>query len=151
MPVIEEAKNIHELSVKGVNDAVIVASGPSLNKNVDQLCKIQDKVFIVTALRSLPVLHEAGIEPDLVIQLDAEDDDVAKQLSLDNQYQINNFLFELVVNPGFLLIPAKQKVWSHSSVRHCPVVCKYSRTDAICFDRKLRSEATSQLDFSYGA
>ena len=62
LPVIEEAKNIHELSVKGVDDAVIVASGPSLNKNVDQLYKIQDKVFIVTALRSLPVLHEAGIE-----------------------------------------------------------------------------------------
>ena len=112
LPVIEEAKNIHELSVKGVEDAVIVASGPSLNKNVDQLFKIQDRVFIVTALRSLPVLHEAGIEPDLVIQLDAEDDDVAKQLSFDNQYQIKNFLFELVVNPGFLLIPAKQKVWS---------------------------------------
>ena len=114
LSVIEEAKNIHELSVKGVEDAVIVASGPSLNKNVDQLCKIQDKVFIVTALRSLPVLHEAGVEPDLVIQLDAEDDEVAKQLSPDNQYQIKNFLFELIVNPGFLQIPARQKVWSLS-------------------------------------
>ena len=114
LPVIKEAKNIHELSVKGVEDAVIVASGPSLNKNVDHLYKIQDKVFIVTALRSLPVLHEAGIEPDLVIQLDAEDDDVARQLSPDKRYQIKNFLLELNVNPGFLEIPAKQKIWSLS-------------------------------------
>ena len=112
LPIVGKAKNIHELSVKGVQDAVIVASGPSLNKNVDQLREIQDKVFIVTALRSLPVLQKAGVEPDLVIQLDAEDDEVAKQLSPDTQYQIKNFLFELIVNPGFLKIPAKQKIWS---------------------------------------
>ena len=112
LPIVGKAKNIHELSVKGVQDAVIVASGPSLNKNVDQLREIQDKVFIVTALRSLPVLQNAGVEPDLVIQLDAEDDEVAKQLSTDSQYQIKNFLFELIVNPGFLKIPAKQKIWS---------------------------------------
>ena len=112
LPNIADAKNIHELVVHGVEDAVIVASGPSLNKDVDQLRKIQDKVFIITALRSLPVLHEAGVEPDLVIQLDAEDDDVANQLSPNDQYQIKNFLFELIVNPGFLKIPAKQKIWS---------------------------------------
>ena len=112
LPIIGKSKNIHELSVKGVEDAVIVASGPSLNKNVAQLREIQDKVFVVTALRSLPVLQKAGVEPDLVIQLDAEDDDVAKHLSPDAKYQIKNFLFELIVNPGFLKIPAKQKIWS---------------------------------------
>ena len=100
LPIVEKAKNIHELSVKGVEDAVIVASGPSLNKNVNQLREIQDKVFIVTALRSLPVLQKAGVEPDLVIQLDAEDDEVAKQLSPNTQYQIKIF-FELIVNPDF--------------------------------------------------
>ena len=70
------ARNFHELKVRGVDTAIVVASGPSLNKNVSELYKIQDDVFIVTALRSLPVLNEVGVRPDLVVQLDAEDDEV---------------------------------------------------------------------------
>ena len=58
--IIADSKNIHSLSVTGVEDAVVVASGPSLNKNVQKLREIQDKVFIVTALRSLPVLDALG-------------------------------------------------------------------------------------------
>ena len=64
-----------------MKDAVIVASGPSLNKNVHILEEIQDQSFIVAALRSIKTLHDANIKPDLVIQLDAEDDDVAKDFS----------------------------------------------------------------------
>ena len=88
------------------------ASGPSLNRNVQKLCEIQDQVFIVTALRSLPVLHAAGVTPDLVIQLDAEDDEVAKNLTPDPNHTIKNFLVEPTVNPGFLKIPASQLIWS---------------------------------------
>jgi len=112
LPALQNARNLHELRVTGVEDAVIVASGPSLNKNVDKLREIQDQVFIVTALRSLPVLNAAGVFPDLVIQLDAEDDDVAKNLAPDPQYTIKNFLLEPTVNPGFLNIPAEQIIWS---------------------------------------
>ena len=112
LPALQNARNLHELLVKGVEDAVIVASGPSLNKNVGKLRDIQDKVFIVTALRSLPVLNAAGVSPDLVIQLDAEDDEVAKTLTPETQNTIKNFLIELTINPGFLKIPAKQIIWS---------------------------------------
>jgi hypothetical protein len=112
LPAIANAKNIHELLVKGVEDAVIVASGPSLNKNVDKLSEIQDKVFIITALRSLPVLNAAGVTPDLVIQLDAEDDEVARRISPDEQYPIKNLLVELIVNPAFLNMPNEQIIWS---------------------------------------
>ena len=112
LPALHNARNLHELRVTGVEDAVIVASGPSLNKNVDKLRLIQDQVFIVTALRSLPVLNAAGVFPDLVIQLDAEDDEVAKNLAPDPQHTIKNFLLEPTVNPGFLNIPAEQIIWS---------------------------------------
>ena len=108
MPALNNARNLHELRITGVKDAVIVASGPSLNKNVGKLREIQDQVFIVTALRSLPVLNAAGVFPDLVIQLDAEDDDVAKNLAPDPRHTIKNFLLEPTVNPGFLDIPAEQ-------------------------------------------
>ena len=112
LPALANAKNLHQLNVTGVEDAVVVASGPSLNKNVDVLCEIQDKVFIVTALRSLPVLNAAGVTPDLVIQLDAEDDEVAKKLSPDPKHPIKHFLFEPIVNPGFLKVPAEITIWS---------------------------------------
>ena len=96
---------MHDLKVANVEDAVVVASGPSLNKNVHVLNEIQDAVFIVAALRSLSVLNDAGVIPDLVIQLDAEDDEVAAQLALDRKLKVNNFLFEPTINPGFQKIP----------------------------------------------
>ena len=116
LPLIAKASNIHQLSVKGVKDAVIVASGPSLNKNVHTLAKIQDQVFIVAALRSIQTLHDANIKPDLVIQLDAEDDRVAREFSEKLDIEIENFLVELTVNPWFLRSNAKNFIWSYPSI-----------------------------------
>ena len=99
---------MHELNVTNVEAAVVVASGPSLNKNVHVLNEIQDAVFIVAALRSLSVLNDAGVIPDLVIQLDAEDDAVAAQLALDEKLKVNNFLFEPTINPGFQKYPGNR-------------------------------------------
>jgi len=105
-------KNLHQLKVTGTDDAIIVASGPSLNKNIDQLRDIQDSVFIISALRSLPVLNEAGIDADLVIQLDAENDEVARKLSPDASRPVKNLLLEASVNNGFFGVPAKNIIWS---------------------------------------
>ena len=116
LPLIAKAPNIHHLSVNGVKDAVIVASGPSLNKNVRTLAAIQDQVFIVAALRSLQTLHDANIKPDLVIQLDAEDDQIAKEFSTKLDIEIENFLVELTVNPWFLESNAKNFIWSFPSI-----------------------------------
>ena len=116
LPLIAKAPNIHQLSVKGVRDAVIVASGPSLNKNVHTLATIQDQVFIVAALRSIQALHDANIKPDLVIQLDAEDDHVAREFSTKLNIEIENFLVELTVNSWFLKSNAKNFIWSYPSI-----------------------------------
>ena len=106
--------NFHQLGVSGVENAVIVASGPSLTKNIGYLSKIQDSVFIVSALRSLPLLHKANIRPDLVIQLDAEDDQVAEELLKNLNFQIPNFLLELTVNQNFFQAQAERKICSLS-------------------------------------
>jgi len=116
LPLIAKAPNIHQLSVKGVKDAVIVASGPSLNKNVHTLATIQDQVFIVAALRSIQTLREANIKPDLVIQLDSEDDHVAREFSTKLDIEIENLLVELTVNPWFLKSNAKNFIWSYPSI-----------------------------------
>ena len=43
--------NLHDVSSNGNDVAIIVASGPSLDKNIELLAEIQDKVVIVTAQR----------------------------------------------------------------------------------------------------
>ena len=100
--------------MKSAESAVIVASGPSLNKNVSHLARIQKDVFIVSALRSLPVLQSAGVDPDLVIQLDAENDRVAENFDPKSLKKIKNFLFEPIIHPAFLKITAEQYIWSLS-------------------------------------
>ena len=116
LPIIANAPNIHQLTVKGVKDAVIVASGPSLNRNIHTLAKIQDRVFIVAALRSLKILNDANIKPDLVIQLDAEDDNVAREFLTKLDIEIENFLVDLTINPWFLKSNAKNLIWSYPSL-----------------------------------
>jgi hypothetical protein len=112
IPELPKFKNLHQLEISGVDDAIIVGAGPSLNKNIDQLKEIQASVFIVTALRSLPVLDAAGIQADLVIQLDAENDEVAQKLRPNLSYPIKNLLLEANINNGFFTIPAQNKIWS---------------------------------------
>jgi hypothetical protein len=109
---IQYSKNLHQLKISGVEDAVIVASGPSLTKNIAKLREVQNSVFTVAALRSLPVLKAAGIEADLVIQLDAEDSDVALKVSAGKLHPVKNLLLEGTVDNGFFSIPAQNIIWS---------------------------------------
>ena len=111
---LTKAKNLFQLKVDGTKKAVIVASGPSLAKNVHLLKKVQKHIFIVSALRSLPILAEAGVQPDLVIQLDAENDEIAKNVAKNTKQKIKNLLIEAVISPHFFKIKADDYIWSLS-------------------------------------
>ncbi len=52
--------------------AVIVAAGPSLNKNVESLKKLKGHAFIICTDRALSVLNKHEIVPDVIISMDAE-------------------------------------------------------------------------------
>ena len=78
------------------------------------MAPIQDNVFIVSALRSLPVLEKHGITADLVIQLDAEDETAAHNFANSYHGEIKNLLLEATVNPAFFEINAANKIWSLS-------------------------------------
>lgn len=54
--------------------AVIVSSGPSLEKNVDLLKEHQDRVLIISGGRSLRALLSRGIRPHFVCSLDGHED-----------------------------------------------------------------------------
>ena len=115
LPKLSQSYNLHDISIKNTDAAVVVASGPSLNKNIDFLAEIQDKVLVVTALRSFPILNAAGIKPDFVVQLDAESDEVAANLAFQDYNKIENLVYEPFISSGFLNIPAKNYIWSLSS------------------------------------
>ncbi len=50
--------------------AIIVASGPSLMKNIDRLKTLKDKALIIAADSVLGTLDEYGIKPDIVCGVD---------------------------------------------------------------------------------
>ncbi len=114
LSALVQAKHLSQLNVEGVEDAVIVASGPSLSKNVHLLKDIQDSVLIVSPLRSLPILEAAGVTADVVIQLDAEDSLVANKMADESTIHIKNLLLEAHVAPGFFSIKADNYIWSLS-------------------------------------
>jgi hypothetical protein len=56
---------------KGI-PAVIVSTGPSLNKSIEDLKQIQDKALILSADASLNILLDQGIEPHFVLSLERD-------------------------------------------------------------------------------
>ena len=50
--------------------AIMVASGPSLDKNIDVLMQAKGRAFIVAVDRAAPYLIDHGIEPDMVVVVD---------------------------------------------------------------------------------
>ncbi len=71
---------------KGALDAdvpvIVVAAGPSLEKNVEQLRAYRDKAFILCADRAAPILAKHGILPHAFVTVDA---DKEKALFADEQ------------------------------------------------------------------
>lgn len=66
------AGNIRQLEpLFGGMEVIIVAAGPSLDKNMEQLRKKRDGVILLAAGTVLKKLLAAGIRPDYVIMLDA--------------------------------------------------------------------------------
>ncbi|MDC0444590.1 DUF115 domain-containing protein [Alphaproteobacteria bacterium] len=111
MPKMAETYNFCNMKVHGTSHAVIVAPGPSLEKNIDQLRKIQHRVFILAPLRSLPLLNRNGITPDLVVQVDALTEDDAKFFSKNKPQNVKNIFVEGYVNPLFFDLPAEKIIW----------------------------------------
>ena len=116
LPNCSYGYNLHEIMPSKNEIAIVVASGPSLDKNIDFLAQIQDKVVIVTALRSVPVLQAAGIKPDIVVQLDAETDEVASKLANQNFSEIENYVYEPFISPGFLNVSLQKITFGRSAV-----------------------------------
>ncbi|TLD96513.1 DUF115 domain-containing protein [Helicobacter jaachi] len=69
--VIKSPSLLNLLSqIKGRDTAIIVATGPSLSKQIPYLKQIQDYASIFCIDASLPILTKEGIKPDIVFSLE---------------------------------------------------------------------------------
>lgn len=59
---------------------ILLAAGPSLQKNTDFVKKNQDKFIVVAIYATLPLLEENGIKPNIVTQYDEQDGPVLNTL-----------------------------------------------------------------------
>lgn len=66
--------------------AVLIAAGPSLDKNIQVLKEYQDRVFIVCVDAAIRVAYKYGIKPDLLVSVDPEFKDPSV---FDNEYGKN--------------------------------------------------------------
>jgi len=60
------------LKTKSVDIAIVVSTGPSLNKQLPLLKKYQDSVCILSLDASFPILIEHGITPDFVFSIERD-------------------------------------------------------------------------------
>lgn len=69
---LHQSKSLHQLSKRLPKDlpAIIVAAGPSLDKNVEELKAAKNRALIIAVDSSLRVLLKHDIMPDLVVSID---------------------------------------------------------------------------------
>jgi hypothetical protein len=68
-----KAAEAQEGSVPPVNEAAIVAAGPSLDLQLPSLADMQSrKIFIISSDTALPVLLHYGIRPDAAVSIDCQ-------------------------------------------------------------------------------
>lgn len=72
LPTMIKNPSLKELILQGKNTdtAVIVATGPSLAKQLPLLKEIEDYVTIISVDASLPILEQEGIKPDIVTSIE---------------------------------------------------------------------------------
>jgi hypothetical protein len=72
--------------------SIVVASGPSLNKNVSQLKYAKGKAVIICVDTALKVLYKHGIEPDFVVTIETRKENYLcfKDIKLSNCYLVTS-------------------------------------------------------------
>jgi len=131
---LSENKVIYDMreTIKDINiPAIIVAAGPSLNKNVEDLKKAKGKALIIAVDRAVSTLQKHGIEPDIVSTVDSLkspkflDYDVSRDkplitayaANIDTQKKYNGRMIYIQAGPYLPYIPGmKDKIISQPDI-----------------------------------
>lgn len=96
LPLMLKNPSLYELikKAKNTNCAIIVSTGPSLNKQLPLLKKMQDFVSIFCIDASFPILCKHGIKPDIVLSMERVEQ-TAKFYEVVESHFFNNVIFEI--------------------------------------------------------
>ena len=109
VPVIQnDCIEQYEGILKGKIPVILVASGPSLNKNIDVLKKAKGKALILAVDSAVKYLDKAGVKPDYIVTLD-----VKKSLShFKNDTAIHTPMFvSTEANPEVIKMNLAKKIF----------------------------------------
>ena len=92
---------------------LIIASGPSLEKNADWLKKNKNKFIIIAVLSSIKTLHTLGIKPDVIIHMDATESDIEffNNIEIKDFFKQTLFLFSSVVSRKIIHLLPKKNIY----------------------------------------
>ncbi|MDD3013270.1 MAG: DUF115 domain-containing protein [Candidatus Gastranaerophilales bacterium] len=109
LPDLIDSHNIDSLRNKFKSKpAIVVSSGPSLDKNIEYLKKYRDKIIIFCVANAYKTLIKHNIKPDFINFIEVLDNSaVIKDMDLSNTYQIvqtiaNNKVLKLNVKKRFV-------------------------------------------------
>jgi hypothetical protein len=103
-PIAEEYRflnvsNYFQNSLFDEKPVLLLAAGPSLQKNIDWVKENHDKFIIIAVFMILPVLQKEGIEPDIVIHIDEQREPIQRVLE---QVDLHKYTTEslFIFSPG---------------------------------------------------
>lgn len=102
---------------KGV-PALIIAAGPSLDKNIDQIFKAIGKAVIISVDTALPNLLNQGIRPDFVTSIDYKEltyEKISGVAADPAARQINLICTSWVTDIVPKIFPAKNVFWAYAN------------------------------------
>lgn len=96
--------------------AIIVAGGPSLNKNIHLLPKAKGKAVIIAVDTVLPALLKHGVTPDFTTAIDMQDIVLEKIVDVSAEAQETSLVCASWVNPTIPKnFPARQVYWTFAA------------------------------------
>lgn len=91
---------------------IILAAGPSLQKNIEFLQKNRDKYIIVSIFVIIPYLEKNGIVPDIVTHFDEQDEErTTKKIKNSDFFKKTIFLFSTGINEKLLTFFKKENIF----------------------------------------
>jgi len=112
-----------KLNDKLFNDKpiLLIASGPSLDYNIQWLQENQHKFIIISVFSSIKTLHEFNIKPNIIVHIDSEYDDVTflNDININSFFNQTIFLFSSVVARSVVdKVPKEQLYFFESASKY---------------------------------
>lgn len=113
---LSELPHVSEVKIADTDTAILVAPGPSLEKNVRKIRDFKGRALIICVLHALPKLVKEGIVPDVVIHIDSKpDQELVDHLISHMNFEIPLLIVSTSLPQHYLKIPARQIAWSEVS------------------------------------